>query len=99
MHQRGTPFPPNVAATVAEAEAQAVGVVDVVDVLDTVEVVEPDTATKVSAPTAKLTAILQMHAENANALRSVETTETISEFASSADYQATSKLIASPTNA
>jgi hypothetical protein len=95
MHPRGPPFFPNVAVTVAEA----VGVVDVVDAEDTVEVVEPETATKVSAPTAKLTAILQMHAENANALRREETTETMSTFASSAGSQATSKLIASPTNA
>jgi hypothetical protein len=49
--------------------AEAMGVVDVVlvadaeDTVDTMEAVEPETATKVSAPIAKLTAILQIHAE------------------------------------
>jgi hypothetical protein len=92
-----------VAATVAEAEAM--GVVDVVDAedavdtVDTVEAVEPKTATKVSAPIAKLTAILQMHAESGNALRREKTTEEMtSAFASSAGSQAMSKSIASPTN-
>jgi hypothetical protein len=83
-----------VSVTVAEAEA----VVDVVDMEDTVEVVEPETATKVSAPTAKSSAILQMHADNANALRREETTEMMTAFASSVRTQATSKLIAPPTN-
>ena len=83
----------------------AVGVVDVVvaadaedavDTVDTVEAVEPETATKVSAPIAKLTAILQMHAESGNALRREETT--MSAFVSSAGFQDTSKSIASPTS-
>ena len=72
------------------AEAKAVDAVD--------EAVEPETATKVSAPIAKLTAILQMHAGNANTLRREETTATISAFASSAGSQAMSKSIASPTS-
>jgi hypothetical protein len=53
---------------------------------------------KVSALIAKLTAILQMHAESANARRREETTEMMSAFAASAGSQATSKSIASPTN-
>jgi hypothetical protein len=78
MHQRGLPFSLNVAATVAEA----MGVEDAVDTVDTVEAVEPETATKVSAAIAKLTAILQMHAESGNALRREETT--MSAFVSTA---------------
>ena len=59
----------------AEAETEAVGMVDVVDavdvedsvdIVDTVEAVEPETAMKVSAPIAKLTAILQMDAGSGN---------------------------------
>jgi hypothetical protein len=73
-------------------------VVDAVDAMDTVETVKPETARKVSAPIAKLTAILQMHAGSANTLRREETTETMSAFASSAGFQATSKSIASPTS-
>jgi hypothetical protein len=82
--------------------AEAVGVVDVVlladaeDAVDTMEAVEPETATKGSAPIAKLTAILQIHAESGNALRREETT--MSAFVSSAGSQDTSKSIASPTN-
>jgi len=79
--------------------AEAVGVVDAedaVDAVDTVEAVEPETVTKVNAPIAKLTAILQMHAESGNALRREETM--MSAFASSAGSQDTSKSIASPTN-
>ena len=82
--------------------AEAVGVVDMVvaeDTVDTVEAVEPETATKVSAPIAKLTAILQMHAGNGNVLRREETTEeTTNACASSAGSQVMSKSIASPTN-
>jgi hypothetical protein len=101
MHPRGPPFSLNVAATVAEA----VGVVDVedavdaedtVDTVDTEEDVEPETATKVSAHIAKLTAILQMHAESGNEFRREETP--MSAFVSSAGSQDTSKSIASPTN-
>jgi len=87
---RGTPFSPKVAATVA------VAVVDTVDAVDTVEAVEPETVMIVSAPIAKLTAILQMHAESGNVLRREETT--MSAFVSSAGSQATSKSIVSPTN-
>jgi hypothetical protein len=88
------------------AEADAVGVavvdaedtVDAVDAVNTVETVDPETVTKVSALIATLTAILQMHAESANARRREETTEMMSAFASGAGSQATSKSIASPPN-
>jgi hypothetical protein len=105
MHPRGLHFSLNMAATMTEAEAEAVGVVDVVvaadaedavDTVDTVEAVELETATKVSAPIAKLAAVLQMHAESRNALRREETT--MSKFVSSAGFQDTSKSIASPTS-
>ena len=93
MHPRKPPYFPSVAATVAEAEVEAVGAVE------TVEAVEAEIVTRVSAPIAKLTAILQMHAESGNALRREETAEeTTSAFATSAGSQVTSKLIASPTN-
>jgi len=84
-------------ATVAEAEAVGVGMVDAedgmdgMDALDTVnmvEIVDPETVTKVSAPIAKLTAILQMHAESATVRRREEMTEMMSEFGSSAGSQA-----------
>jgi hypothetical protein len=113
-HPRGPPFSLNVAATVAEVDAKAVGVVDtddavdaddtmdtvdMVDTVDTVEAVEPETATKVSAPIAKLTAIRQMHAGSGNAPRREETTEeTMSAFASSVGSQVMSKSSAFPTN-
>jgi hypothetical protein len=72
---------------------------DAVDIVDTVEAVEPETATKVSAPVAKFTAILQMHAGSSNAPRREETMEeTTSAFVSSAGSQAMSKSIAFPTN-
>jgi hypothetical protein len=67
MHPRGPPCIHNVAATLAEAEAVGVGVVDAedvedgedaVDTVNTVETVDPETVTKVSALIAKLTAIL-----------------------------------------
>jgi hypothetical protein len=64
--------------------------------VDTVEAVEPQIATKVSVPSAKLTTLLQMHTDSGNTLRREETT--ISAFASSAGFQATSTWIASPTN-
>jgi hypothetical protein len=87
------------------AEADALGVVnvvdaeDAVDTVDTVEAVEQETATKVSAPIANLTAILQMHAGSGNALRREKTTEEMTcAFASSVGSQAMSKSIASPTN-
>jgi hypothetical protein len=57
---------------------------------------EPETATKVSAPIAKLPAILQRHPERGNSLRREETM--MSACVSSVGSQATSKLIASPTN-
>ena len=72
--------------------------VDTVDAVSTVEMVDPETATKVSAPIAKLSAIVQMHAQSTNAHRREETTEMISAVGSSAGSQATSKSIASPTN-
>lgn len=98
MHPWGPLFSPNMAVTVAEA----IGIADVVDEVDAVEVdtvegVEPETTTKVSTPTAKLTAILQVDAENAKALRREETMETMSALASYAGSQSMSKLIGSPT--
>jgi len=101
MHARGPPFLLNEAATMAEAVGvvDAEDAVDAVDRVNTVEAVEPETATKVSAPIAKLTAILQMHAGSGNVPRREETTEEItSAFASSAGSQAMSKSIAYPTN-
>jgi hypothetical protein len=84
------------------AEAKAIDMVDVVDAVDAVEAVEAveaETATRVSAPIAKLTVIPQMHAENGNALRrEITAEERTSEFATRAGFQATSKLIVSPTN-
>ena len=81
------------------AETKAECVVDAADAVDTEKAVEPETATRVSAPIAKLTAIPQMHAENGNVLRREETVEeTTSAFAISAGSQATSKSIVSPTN-
>jgi len=87
------------------AEAEAVGVADVedpvdpvylVDTVDRVEAVEPETAKEVSAPIAKLKAILQMHAESGNAHRREETM--MSAFVSSAGSQDMWKSIASPTD-
>jgi hypothetical protein len=92
----------------AATMAKAVGVVDtedavdaedMVDMVDTVDAVEPETATRVSAPIATLTAILQMHAGSENAPRREETTEeTTSAFASCAGSQVMSKSFGSPTN-
>jgi hypothetical protein len=102
MHLWGPSFSLNVAATVAkgmvdmEDAEDAVDTADTMDTVDTEEAVEPETATKVVAPIAQLTAILQMHAESGNALRREETTMTA--FVSSAGSQDTSKSIASPTN-
>jgi hypothetical protein len=87
-------------ATVAEA----VGTQDREDAVAVAEVVEVvEITTRVSAPIAKLTAIIQMHAESGNTLKregpAEETAEeTTSTFATSAGSQATSKSIASPTN-
>jgi hypothetical protein len=96
---------------VAEVKAEAVGAADtvgavdameaveVVEAVDAVDAVEAEIVTRVSAPIAKLTAILQTHAESGNALRREETAEeTTSAFATSAGSQVTSKSIASPTN-
>ena len=82
--------------------AKAVGVVDPVDVVDAVDTadteqaVELEKATKVSAPIAKLTAILQMHAGSAYVHSREETM--MSAFVSSVGSQDTSKLIVSPTS-
>jgi len=79
--------------------AKPVGVADAEDTentVDTVEAVEPETATKVSAPIAKLTAILQMHAESGNVLSRKKTT--MSAFVSTAGSHDTSKSIVSHTN-
>jgi hypothetical protein len=109
MHPQGPHCSLNEAATMAKAEA--VGVVDMegtldahhavdaVDMADTVEAVDLETCTKVSAPIAKLTAILQMHAGSRNEPRREETMkETMGAFASVAGSQDMSKSIASPTN-
>jgi hypothetical protein len=102
MHSWWPPYFPNVADTVdeAEAEAKAVGAVDAVDAVEAVDAVNAveavEAATRVSAPIAKLTVILQMHAESENALRREETM--MSAFASSVGFQATSMSIVSPTN-
>jgi hypothetical protein len=87
-----------VAAIVARVKGK-----DAVDAVDMEKAVKAEIATemgnRVSAPIAKLTAILQMHAENGNALRREEIAEeTMSAFATSTGSQATSKSIASPTN-
>ena len=88
----------------AEAEAIGVGVVDskdaedAVDAVNMVETVDLEIVTNVSALIAKLTAILQIHAESANERRREETTEIMSASASSVGSQAMSKSIASPTN-
>jgi len=73
---------------------------DVVHTVDMVEAVEPERAMKVSAPIAKLTDILQVHARSGNAPwmkeETEETTEeTTSTFTSSAGSQDLSKLIGS----
>jgi hypothetical protein len=97
MHSRGLLFSLNMVATVAAVDAKVVvDAEDTVDTVDTEEAVEPETATKVSAPIAKLTAILQTHAESGNAFRREDTL--MSAFISSAGSQDTSKSIASPTN-
>jgi hypothetical protein len=75
-----------VAAIVAGAEAE--DAVDAVNAVDTEKAVKAEIATdmgnRVSAPIAKLTAILQMHTENRNALRRQETAEEMmSAFATS----------------
>jgi len=102
MHPRGPPFSLNMAATVPVGAMEVVDAVDAEDAEDTVDLVEAvelETATKVSAPIAKLTAILQMHAGSRNVLRRDETMEEMmSAFASSAGSQDMSKSIASPTN-
>jgi hypothetical protein len=87
------------AAVDAEDAVYAEDAVDGEDTKDTVdmdEAVEPEAATKVSAPIAKLTAILQMYAESGNALRRKETP--ISTFGPSAGSQDPSKSIASHTH-
>jgi hypothetical protein len=96
MYSRGLPFSLNIAATMAMGVVDVLVVADAEDGVDTMEAVEPETATTVSAPIAKMTAILQMQAESGNALRMEETT--MSALVSSAGSQDTSKSIASPTN-
>jgi hypothetical protein len=102
MHPRELPSSLNVEATVAVGEVDMLDEADVedaVDMVDTVDAVEPETATKVSALIAKLTAIQQMHAESGNVPRREETmNETMSALVSGVRSQDTSKSIASPTN-
>jgi len=79
--------------------ADAQDVEDAVEMVDTEEEVEPETATKVSAPIATLTVIVQMQARSGNAPRREEITEQMtSAFAFSAGSQVMSKSIVSPTN-
>jgi hypothetical protein len=87
-----------VAAIVAGAKVEVA--VDAVDMEKAVKAeIAMDMGNRVSAPIAKLTAILQMHAENGNAIRREETAEDMmSAFATSTGSQATSKWIASPIN-
>jgi hypothetical protein len=98
IHPQGPPVSLNVAATIAHAEAEALSVVDVVDatdaedtvhIVDTMEAVDPETATKVSAPIVKLTAILQMHAGSGNAPRREETMEDTTQETTSAFVSST----------
>jgi hypothetical protein len=100
MHTWGPLFLPNMTATVAEAKAvDMVEAMDVVDMVEVVEAVEVETATRVSAPIAKLTVIPQMHAEEGNVLRrKITAEERTSAYVTSVGYQAMSKLIVSPTN-
>jgi len=98
---QGLPSSPTVAAIVARAKAEDAG--DLVNAVDMEKAVKAETATdmgnSVSAPTAKLTAILQMHTENGNALRREETAEQVmSTFATSAGLQTVSQSIVSPRN-
>jgi len=78
------------AAIVAKTKAESmVDAVNAVNVVDAVNAVKAEIATamgnRVSAPIAKLTAILQMHAENRNTLRREETAEeAMSAFGTSA---------------
>jgi hypothetical protein len=90
MHPCGLRNFPNVVATVAESEAEAVDAEDTVDAVEVVEI-----TMRVSALIAKLTAILQMHAESGNVLKREETAEetveeTTSAIATSAGSQAVS---------
>jgi hypothetical protein len=83
--------------------AKAEDAVDAVNAVDMEKAVKAETATdmgnSVSAPIAKLTAILQMHAEDGNALRRQETAEEVmSTFTTSAGLQTISKSIVSPRN-
>jgi len=101
MHPRGQAFSRNVVTTVTKAvgvvdPVDPVDPVDTVDTADTEQAAELEKATKVSAPIAQLTAILQMHAGSAYVLRREETT--MSAFVSSVGSQDTSKLIVSPTS-
>jgi len=98
MHSWGPPIALNMAATGAESVARVdvEDSVDAVDTVHTVEAVEPETATKVSAPIAKFTVMLQMHAGSRNVLRREDSM--MSAFVSSAGFQDMSKSIVSPTN-
>jgi hypothetical protein len=108
-HPRGPHFSVNEAATMAKAKDVGVvdpedtldahHAVDAVDMADPVDAVDLETCTKVSAPIAKLTAILQMHAGSGNEPRREETMkEMMGAFVSVAGSQDMSKSIASPTN-
>jgi len=83
------------------ARLRARDVVDAVGAIEAgegVDVVDAEIVIRVSAPIAKFTALVQMHAERGNTLRREETAEeTMSAFSTSAGSHATSKSIASPT--
>jgi len=83
------------AVSVVDSE-DVVDMVDMVDMVEAVEAVELETAMKLSAQSAKLTVILQMHEEAGNALRREETT--MSAVVSSAGFQDISKSIVSLNN-
>ena len=85
------------------ARAKAKDAVDVVDMVDMERAVKAEIATdmdnRVSAPIGKLSAILQMHAENGNTLSSEKTAEQVmSAFSASVGCQTISKSMLSYRN-
>jgi len=104
MHLWRPPVLLTEAVTVAEAVGRVdilagvdkVDTVDTMDMVDMEEAADTETVMKVGAPIAKMTAILQMHAESSNALRREETT--MRAFVSSVRSQDMSMSIPSPTN-
>jgi hypothetical protein len=103
MHLLGSPYIPNVVASVAVAmgavdRVGAVDAVEAVEAVETVEAVEAEIITRVSVPIATLPPIVKMHAESGHALRREEPAEeSTSAFAPSVGSKVRSKSIASPT--